>query len=311
MRIDLGEVRLWFDVDGLQLVPDGAEMRQRPVVVVLHGGPGFDHTLYKDDLWRLTDVAQVVYLDQRGHGRSDRGHERDWSLERWADDVRAFCDALGIGRPVVWGHSFGALVAAVYAARHPGHPGGLVLQAVRTRFEVGRIVDGFRRVGGEAVGELARRYYTGDPAVTGEFLARALPLVGPWVPGEQEMARSTMNEQLLTRGRELVARDLSGTIAGITCPTLVCVGARDPSAQVADAREVAARLPGDSVNVEVFEEGGHFLWKDVPDRYWPVVRAFVAGTATGRPPAASGTGEVGDNPVTGPVVQHGSKLTER
>jgi pimeloyl-ACP methyl ester carboxylesterase len=290
VRIDLGDVRLWFDVDGLQLVPDGAEMRTRPVVVVLHGGPGFDHTLYKDDLWRLTDVAQVVYLDQRGHGRSDRGREQDWSLERWADDVRAFCDVLGIERPVVWGHSFGALVAAAYAARHPGHPGGLVLQAVRARFEVGRIAEGFRRVGGYQIGELARRYYTGDPTATGEFLTRALPLVGPWVPGEQEMARATMNEQLLMRGRELVARDLTGTLAGITCPTLVCVGSRDPSAQVADAREVAARLPDDRVDVEVFVEGGHFLWKDVPDRYWPVVHAFVAGTATGRPPAASGTG---------------------
>ena len=40
MQIDVNGTRLWFDVDGPALVPDGNEMRQRPTVVLVHGGPG-------------------------------------------------------------------------------------------------------------------------------------------------------------------------------------------------------------------------------------------------------------------------------
>ena len=57
-------------------------MRERPTVVLLHGGPGsFDHTYFKPEFARLTEVAQVVYLDLNGHGRSDRGKPSAWSFE--------------------------------------------------------------------------------------------------------------------------------------------------------------------------------------------------------------------------------------
>lgn len=288
MRIHANGTQLWFDVDGPALVPDGAEMRHRPTVVVLHGGPGFDHSLYKEDLWRLTDVAQVLYLDQRGHGRSaGELDEEGWSLERWADDVRALCDALGVERPVVWGHSFGSFVAAAYAARHPDHAGGLVLQSTRARFDLDRIAAGFRRVGGDEISELARRYYAGDPTVTGEFVARALPLAGPWVPGEVEMARAIMNERLLTEGLRLLRDlDLTDALARIACPVLVCVGDRDPSAQVADAEEVVAHLPDGRARLEVLAGAGHFAWKDVPDRYWATVGGFVADVDAATPAEA-------------------------
>ena len=48
MQVEVKGLRLWFDVDGPPLVPDGAEMRERPTVVLLHGGPGgYDHSYFK------------------------------------------------------------------------------------------------------------------------------------------------------------------------------------------------------------------------------------------------------------------------
>jgi pimeloyl-ACP methyl ester carboxylesterase len=141
MHVDVNGTRLWFDVDGPALVPDGPQMRERPTVVLLHGGPGsFDHSYFKPDFARLAQAAQVVYLDLRGHGRSEWGDPASWSFELAADDVRAFCDALGITRPVVYGHSLGGFVAMVYAVRHPGHAGALVLQSTMARFDFGRLV---------------------------------------------------------------------------------------------------------------------------------------------------------------------------
>ena len=71
MRVLVNGVRLFFDVEGASLVPDGAAMRQKPTLLLLHGGPGFDHSIYKPAYSALSDLAQVVYLDLRGNGRSD------------------------------------------------------------------------------------------------------------------------------------------------------------------------------------------------------------------------------------------------
>src|SRR5437016_9695598 len=61
MQVDANGARLWFDVAGEQFVPDGAELRERPTVVLLHGGPGsYDHSYFKPDHARLARDAQVV-----------------------------------------------------------------------------------------------------------------------------------------------------------------------------------------------------------------------------------------------------------
>jgi proline iminopeptidase len=129
----------------------------------LHGGPGgYDHSYFKPDFKVLTQHAQVVYLDLRDHGRSARHDPARWSFEVCADDVRAFCDAIGIAKPVVLGHSMGGFVAMLYGSRHPGHAGALVLQSTCGRFDLDRLVEGVRRVAGDDVAELARRDYAGD-----------------------------------------------------------------------------------------------------------------------------------------------------
>ena len=70
MQVEVNGTRLWFDVDGPALVPDGPAMRERPTVVLLHGGPGsYDHSYFKPDFAPLARQAQVVYLDLRDHGR--------------------------------------------------------------------------------------------------------------------------------------------------------------------------------------------------------------------------------------------------
>ena len=47
MFVQVNGVRLYFDVEGAGLVPDGAGLREKPTLVLLHGGPGFDHALFK------------------------------------------------------------------------------------------------------------------------------------------------------------------------------------------------------------------------------------------------------------------------
>ncbi len=88
--------------------------------------------------------------------------------------------------------------------------------------------------------------------------------------------------------------DVLGQLAGIDCPTLVCVGELDPITPVAGAREIADALPEGSLRLEVLERAGHFSWMDVPDRYWPLVTDFVTTTTGTKAP------ELGSHPVVAP-----------
>ena len=148
MFVAVNGARLFFDVDGAALEPDGPRMRQKPSLLLLHGGPGGDHSTIKPAFSHLRDIAQLVYLDHRCNGRSERGDPETWNLPQWGDDVRTFCDTLGIDSPIVLGYSFGGLVAQSYATRHPDHVGKLILLSTSPKIERAEIYDTFERLGG-------------------------------------------------------------------------------------------------------------------------------------------------------------------
>ena len=142
---------------------------------------------------------QVVYLDLRDHGGRTWGDPASWSFEACADDVRAFCDALGIERPIVLGHSMGGFVAILYGSRHPGHAGGLILLSTFARFDLDRLADGFRDIAGDEIGALARRAYD-DEDVTDDEWARVFAAFGPHIPTDEELARRVKNTEVNERG---------------------------------------------------------------------------------------------------------------
>ena len=81
--------RIYFDVEGTGLVPDGPTMRERPVAMVIHGGPGGDNTGFKPSLSPLSARMQLVYFDHRGQGRSARGDPDRWTLDENVEDMEA------------------------------------------------------------------------------------------------------------------------------------------------------------------------------------------------------------------------------
>ena len=157
MRVDIGGgVRLYVDVDGMGLVPVAGKLVQRPTLVLLHGGPGFDHATYKLGMHEMRDVAQVVMYDHRGHGRSDRGTPAEWTLDTWADDVVRLCDALEIEKPIVLGNSFGGFVAQRYLGRHPDHAAKVVLSSTAPRWDLEAVLAMFRSLGGDEAYDTGR-----------------------------------------------------------------------------------------------------------------------------------------------------------
>jgi pimeloyl-ACP methyl ester carboxylesterase len=284
MKVLVNGVQLYFDVDGAGLRPNGASMAELPTLLLLHGGPGADHTLYKPQFAGLTDVAQVVYLDHRGNGRSDLSTPEHWNLAQWADDVHAFCLTLGIERPIVYGASFGGMVAMAYATRHPLHPGKLVLVSTSAQgaSHAAAKVEMFGRLGGAPARELARRrFIDGDtsPEVLRAWLEVALPLYTQ-TPLDPQMwpriqAHAAVTAWFNRPGGEARSLDLRPDLSRVACPTLVLGGALDPMLPIECQRDIAAALPSQRVSFREFEACGHGVMPDAPDEAMALLRAFI------------------------------------
>ncbi|MGN6176354.1 MAG: alpha/beta fold hydrolase [Streptosporangiaceae bacterium] len=287
MHIDVNGTRLWFDVDGPALVPGASQMRLRPTVVLVHGGPGvYDHSYFKPDFARLARHAQVIYLDLRGHGRSAWGETDRWTFEACADDVRVFCDSLGIVRPIVFGHSMGGPIVLLYGARHPGHAAGLIIQSGFARWDPPRMVEGYRRVAGDEVAQFAGRSYAGEE-VPDEQRARVFAAFGRNLPDAEREAHTPQNLPLNAHGMNLVrSLDIVDQLRNVSSPTLVLTGDLDPVTPVEAAAEIAAALPEGIAQLEIVDRAGHFTWMDNPDRFWPMIIEFINGVGGGE---ATGT----------------------
>jgi proline iminopeptidase len=282
MHVRVNGVRLFFDVEGAKLVPDGPAMREKPTLLLLHGGPGFDHSIYKPAYTGLADIAQIIYLDHRGNGRSEDGARESWNLAQWGDDVRAFCDLLGIINPIVLGASF----ALAYATRHPAHPSKLVLisTAAAGGSYLERRVELFERFGGPEVGALARRRFLEveghpDQASLDAWQRLAFPLYTR-TPRDPEMARRAINRSevlhwFVRPGGESHRFDMSPDLCRIQCPTLVLGGEDDPIHPIESQADIAAALPPHLVQFERFANCRHAVIPDAPERAMAVIRDFI------------------------------------
>jgi len=287
MHVVVNGVRLFFDVEGAKLVPDGPVMREKPTLLMLHGGPGSDHSIYRPAYSALSDIAQIIYLDHRGNGRSEDGPRESWKLAQWGDDVRAICDVLGIADPIVLGASFGGMVALAYATQHPAHPSRLVL--ISTTAAGGtyrdRRVELFERFGGPEAGALARRRFLEiqghpDQASLEAWGRLAMPLYTR-IPRDPDMARRAVNRSEVSHwftrpGGESHRFDMSGDLHRIACPTLVLGGEDDPIHPIESQADIAAALPAHLVRFERFENCRHAVMTDAPERTIAVIREFIA-----------------------------------
>ncbi len=273
------EVRLFVDIEGLGLVPDGPRMREKPTLILLHGGPGFDHSGFKPLFSRLADVAQIVYLNHRGHGRSDRCPADQWTLDTFADDVVRLCDVLGIVKSIVLGQSFGGFVAQRYLARHPEHPAKVILSSTSHHGELDRKLAMFERLGGPSAREAARVFWTTPDAETWVHYRALCQSLYKQAPPADPVAsdRTLFNEAILFDfvGGEKTTMDLLPGLAAVRYPMLVMAGALDPVCPLADAKEIAAAIPSPWGRLEVFEKSGHGAWRDEPDPAVAVLRSFI------------------------------------
>ncbi len=272
-------VRLFVDIEGAGLVPEAGALREKPTLILLHGGPGYDHSSFKPAFSALADIAQVLYYDHRGHGRSDPRPREEWTLDTFADDVVRLCDALGITRPIVLGQSFGGFVAQRYIARHPHHPAKVILSSTSAQLGLARKLAMFEQLGGAAARDAAARFWTTPNAATyALYKTVCRPFYSAVAPGQGPVApRASVNEDILFTwaGGEQQSMNLLPGLARACCPVLVLAGQLDPVCPLDDARDIAAALPAHLVQFEQFSACGHGVWRDAPDAAFARLRQFI------------------------------------
>ena len=284
MKLSVNGTELYFDVVGSEL--DAMQgFRQKPTMIILHGGPGFDHTYLRPWLDPLSEITQLIYVDQRGCGRSQRHAHEYYQLGIMADDIVLFCKTLDIERPIVLGQSFGGFVALSIAHRHPGFASGIVLFDTSPAWTGGYDLDALERlVGGERgkeLREIAYRESTGQAteAELKRFEEEIMPLY--WHQGARpEYIHALYNNPLTNMdiamymmGTLSKEYDLRPHLAEIKEPALVLQGRYDWVTPMAGALEMAQNIP--NAQLHIFEHSGHMAFLEEPEELVAVMKRWI------------------------------------
>ncbi|HEX5326443.1 MAG TPA: alpha/beta fold hydrolase [Acetobacteraceae bacterium] len=284
MYAALRGTRIYFDVEGSGLVPDGRVMRERPAALVIHGGPGGEHGGFKPAMSRLAERMQVVYFDHRGQGRSDPADPATYTLDENVEDMEALRRHLGLGPVVSIGTSYGGMVAMAHAARHPDAVSHLILivtaahsgfiaraQAIvrqRGTPEQQRVCDQLW-AGALRSAEDMRHYYevmgplyslTHDPVAAAAARARAIYSPEP-------LNRAFSPDGFLHRF------DLRPELPGITAPTLILAGRHDWICPPEFSEEIHRLIPGSELRI--FEHSSHSIRADEPSAMLDAIAGFI------------------------------------
>jgi proline iminopeptidase len=116
----------YLPVPGAQLY--FREVGNGPPLVIVHGGPDFNHNYLLPDLDRLSSAFRLIYYDQRGRGKSSRGVAPDSvNINSEVDDLDRLRQYFGLGAFAVLGHSWGGVLAMEYGTCHPDRVSHLIL----------------------------------------------------------------------------------------------------------------------------------------------------------------------------------------
>jgi proline iminopeptidase len=298
----LNGVRLYYRVAGK---PIGRTGRTTTPVVFLHGGPGYNSYSFATLAGPgLEQQLQMVYLDQRGCGRSERPWTQAYSIETLVEDIEALRHRLGAASIALIGHSFGGALALEYAVRHPEHVARMVL--------VGGFSDG-----PASVRVWRDRLESSDPAALSRTSSPATVQQNSSADSDRVCSEAKANMALVNQANgkngkaffdhlqfvdqkirekqdavdaasglkntgELSSALFSGGLAcyrftqhsRVTMPVLVIGGRHDGAIGIRPLRDLASKLP--HATFLEYEHSAHFPYLEEPDRFSVDVVRFLS-----------------------------------
>jgi|SRR5688572_26203575 len=281
-----GRYEVWVKQVGAGAIP----------ILTLHGGPGFPHyyfECFEDFLPR--DKVRFWYYDQLGCGFSDRPDDPSlWTVDRFREEVEQVRAALGLNRFVLYGQSWGGMLAIEYALAYPQYLSGLVISNMTAsisayakyvnelRAAMPRDIDSAMKVFEDRGDLLAQEY---QQLVMDHLYSKHLCRLDPW-PEPAMRSMLNLNTQVyntmqgpseFTVVGNFKDWDRWGDLHRISMPTLLMVGRYD-TMSVADIQRMGTMIPNSEV--VVCENGSHWAMYDDQAAYFGALVPFLVKTSS-------------------------------
>lgn len=282
MRAKIRDTKIYFDIEGAALVPDGDRMQEKPIAFMIHGGPGGDHTSYKPTFSPLSQKLQLVYFDHRGQGRSARGAKESYTLENNVEDMEALRQYLGIDKIVVIGASYGGMVALSYAISYPENVQSLIVIATAGSYrflELAKV--NLAQKGTKEQQAIAQLLWDGKFEDEGQLKKYFQVMMSMYsITYKPETPVKSWNRSILSPDAINVAfrgflrsYNVLDQLHKITAPTLVIAGKHDWICPPELSAEIAAAIP--NTDLRIFENSGHLIRVDEPEALVDTIMSFL------------------------------------
>jgi proline iminopeptidase len=257
-------------------------------IVVLHGGPGFDHRQFLPYIWELASEHQVILYDQRGTGLSSGPVDSlSINIDSFIADIEGIRRAFDLEKINLLGHSWGGILAMHYGIAHPERLRSLILCStaasaesfteMRENYEADRLPGD-----GERLMEIysSEKFKSDDPRTIEQFwrlyfkpyfadqsLVAGLDL--QFTPNTIRYSNQVAGYVLGSIG----AFELHEQLQVIECPTLVIHGDADPM-PYRYAERIHENIPGSELVIA--RDAGHWLFVDATDVFRDSILDFLA-----------------------------------
>ena len=283
MKAKIRDTELFFDVLGPSIDFTEDSVVEKPTIFLLHGGPGSDHSAFKGYCPELQSVAQLVMMDHRGCGRSQPGDPQTYTLENNIEDIEALSDYLGLDKIIVYGHSYGGMVAQGYALKYPKRVAKLILgvtvsdnsfyavarKNLKARGDEKQIVWGEKLLEGNFKNndELRQFFIDMAPMYSNKVRREGISL--------KAFDNMLLTYEAINNGFGDFMQELNYTpdLHKIKCATLVFSGSDDWIFPPEFAEKIVAEIP--NAQLKIFKNSGHSVPMDVHEEYIQTLKNFI------------------------------------
>lgn len=274
------------------------EVGEGPPIIIVHGGPDFDHGYLLPDMDRLADGYRLIYYDQRGRGKTiGRPRPEELTVRRSVEDLEGLRRHLRLEPVAVLGHSWGARPAMEYAVRYPEHVSHLILlnPIYASRADRARVTEERARRLAPHRAELdalesSAAYGRGDPATVAAYYRIVYSVC---IRRREDLDRLDLKlrtPEAILSGREVEDRlldemnfanspDLLPRLRDLPVPTLVVHGDYDVIPPEV-AAHIAETVPDG--RFVLLPDCGHFSYLESPSEVRKAIDAFFKQTTGSR-----------------------------
>ena len=244
-------------------------------LLILHGGPGASHDYFLPDLLPLARHNRLVFVDERGSGQSQKlENPAGYTIENMVEDVEAVRKALGLGKIVLLGHSYGGVLAQAYALKYQQNLSRLILASTFSSTKAMNEV--FGRMKQNMAAELRERINSME-AEYFPYVYQNHPDPNSDPAAQGKMSWDLYREMWGSHGEFVIDGNLKSVeyterLSTIKVPTLILVGDHD-ECDPSLSRAMHEKIRGSKL--VILPKSGHMTFVDQPGLFMKAMVVFL------------------------------------